>query len=76
MTLAARLFQLLIGIDQAVNVLIGSGWADETISAYAHRVGGWRRSAINAIFFWQDDHCAASYWSERNRKQLPAEYRT
>ena len=71
-----RLFNLLIAIDQVLNVLVGSGFCDETLSAFAHRKGGWRREVINALFFWQADHCAEAYWSERLRKQLPAEYRT
>lgn len=66
--------QVLIALDQLLNALLG-GWADETLSARAHRQSDWRRGVINAIFCWQDDHCAQSYWSERNRQQLPAEYR-
>jgi hypothetical protein len=68
--------QFLIAIDQVFNVLIGSGWADETLSAFAHRKGGWRRKFINSLFFWQQDHCAESYNSEKLRKQLPPEYRS
>lgn len=67
--------QFLLALDQIFNVLIGSGWADETLSAYAHRKRGWRRRVINAIFFWQDDHCEISYLAEVNRKQMPSEYR-
>jgi len=66
--------QVLIAVDQLLNALLG-GWADETLSAYAHRKSDWRREWINAIFFWQHDHCAASYWAERNRKKLPPEIR-
>lgn len=66
--------QFLIAIDQTINTMVG-GWADETLSARAHRCN-WRiRSVINAVFFWQDDHCRASYESERQRRQLPLEYR-
>lgn len=67
--------QVLIALDQLLNALLG-GWADETLSARAHRKSDWRRQAINALFFWQYDHCAASYWAERNRRQLPPDYRT
>ena len=69
------LLQLLISIDQVFNTLIGSGYADETLSAYAYRKGGWRYTLINSIFFWQEDHCRASYLSEIERKHLPKEYR-
>jgi hypothetical protein len=68
--------QLLIAIDQLLNVLIGSGWADETLSAFFHRRGGWRRTVINWMFFWQNDHCLQAHRSEIDRRHLPPEYRT
>ena len=67
--------QVLIALDQLANALLG-GYADETLSARAHRQNDWRRVVINGLFFWQVDHCAESYWSERERKQLPPEYRS
>lgn len=75
-----RLLQLAIALDQVANTLAG-GWADETLSARAWRCRATRRRwrttyrVINAVFFWQPDHCRASYESERLRQQLPAEYR-
>lgn len=68
------LLNLLIAIDQLANAIL-FGWPDETLSAYAHRRGGWRRSIINALFFWQDDHCHMAYQSEILRKHLPPEER-
>ena len=70
-----RLLMLLLAFDQVLNVLIGSGYCDETLSAFAHRRGGWRRVVINGIFFWQLDHCRASFESELKRRHLPVEYR-
>lgn len=76
-----RLLQLAIALDQVANTLAG-GWADETLSARAWRCRATRRRwcmayrVINALFFWQADHCRASYESELARRQLPAEYRT
>lgn len=70
-----RLDDFWISVDQVFNVFLGSGYADETLSAYAHRKQGWRRATINAIFFWQEDHCHDSYYSERERRHLPPEYR-
>ena len=71
-------FQILVALDQLVNTLIG-GYADETLSSRAHRrrlrgKGGcaW---VIDHIFFWQDEHCKASYESELERAQLPVEFR-
>ncbi len=78
-----RFIQILIALDQLANTLIGlfldDGWADESISAKAYRLrnDGWNTAyrVINAIFFWQDNHCKASYMSELKARHLPAEYR-
>jgi hypothetical protein len=75
------MIQFLIAIDQLANTLAG-GMSDETLSARAHRRAPhsrrWAitRRVINALFWWQDDHCADSYESEHLRRQLPVEYRT
>lgn len=72
-------FQILVAIDQLVNTFFG-GYADETISSRSHRayVSGkrkWTRNVINALFFWQKDHCKSAYESEIERAQLPPEMR-
>ena len=71
---------LLIAIDQLANVLL-RGAPDETLSARAHRMRmkghrwwGWTAGAINLLFFWQADHCHASWVAETLRKQLPSAY--
>lgn len=66
--------QIAIAVDQLANALLG-GMADETLSARAHRTGSAWEPAIDALFFWQSDHCFESYMSEKDRKQLPQEYR-
>lgn len=72
--------ELLIGIDQLINALLG-GWADETLSARAWRLRGknwaWAttRRVIDAIFFWNAPHCASAYRAEQLRLQLPPEER-
>lgn len=76
--------QFLIAFDQLVNTVIyikGDGWgyADETLSARAYRLrdlSSLPYKLINALFFWQDDHCKQAYYSEVFNKQLPAEYQT
>ena len=71
--------QFLIALDQLVNTLL-DGWADETLSArcFRHRNKTKRwficYKTLNAVFFWQADHCLESYDSELKRKQLPKEY--
>lgn len=55
-------------------------WADETLSSRAWRwdkdgVRGWPRKLIDRLFFWEEDHCLASYTSEREGRQLPPELR-
>ena len=67
--------QILIAIDQLANTVIG-GWADETLSSRAWREE--RRGLvvfIDCLFFWEENHCEASYISERERMQLPPEFR-
>ena len=66
--------QVAIAFDQLLNALLG-GMADETLSARAHRTGSVLEPLIDALFFWQADHCFESYLSEKERKQLPQEYR-
>lgn len=66
--------QIAIAFDQLLNALLG-GMADETLSARAHRTGSAWEPLIDALFFWQTDHCFESYLSEKERKQLPPEYR-
>lgn len=72
------LLQNAIAEDQAWNARTG-GMADETLSARAHRMHAkgrrsWPRNLINALFFWQEDHCFEAYMSEMQRKHLPADY--
>lgn len=69
--------RVAIAFDQLANTVRG-GQPDETLSAWAHRLhlkgrSGWR-NLINALFFWQEDHCLDAHQSELNRKQLPKEY--
>jgi len=67
--------QFLIAVDQSINTLAGSGWADETISAWSWRTKHWLRPWIDRLFFWDKNHCEESYKSELERLQLPPEYR-
>ena len=72
-------FQILVAVDQLANTMLG-GMADETLSARAwrHHLDGsrdWPRAIIDALFFWQADHCRSAYESEVERRQLPPEYR-
>lgn len=72
--------QVAIAIDQLINALLG-GMADETFSARCWRNGkthdGWNmaRITVDALLFWDRQHCFESYISEFERKQLPEEYR-
>ena len=75
MNLFDRLWHLLIWFDQGVNVIVGSGYADEMYSSFAHRKGGTIRRIVNALFFWQKDHCLDAFQTELQRRQLPPEYR-
>lgn len=70
-----RFFHFWLAVDQFLNVVIGSGWADEAYSAYCHRTSKWTKPIVNGIFFWQEDHCAEAFYSELKRRHLPPEYR-
>lgn len=75
-----KLKQVLIAFDQLINTIIG-GYADETVSARAFRCRkksqAWSntKSVIDFVFFWQNDHCFTAMQSEKERSQLPVEYR-
>lgn len=71
--------KVLIAIDQLLNAFIG-GWPDETLSSRAYRwekdgKRSWTRKLIDVMFFWEEEHCYASYISEREGRQLPPELR-
>lgn len=76
--------QLLVALDQLVNTLIpakyeGFGYADETLSARAWRLRqstawGRLRILIDAVFFWEADHCRRAFMAECTRQQLPLRY--
>ena len=71
-----KLMQVLIAIDQLANTIL-NGYADETLSSWAHRRQHknkflkYGRIFIDTLFFWQKDHCRTAYMSEINRKQFP-----
>jgi len=78
------MMQFLIAFDQLINTLVwakheGFGFADESLSARAFRLsssGHWKsaRRAIDALFFWQQDHCRNAYLAECERRQYPPHY--
>lgn len=81
------LHEVLVAFDQTINAVLG-GYADETISARAYRLGlrdqcagrwgRWRVMwvAVDVLFFWQAAHCERAYNSEQARLGLPPEYRS
>lgn len=66
--------QVLIAIDQLANAIAG-GYADETISARAHRCGWKRAERVINWMFCDDQHCAKAYLAEVRRVHLHASYR-
>jgi hypothetical protein len=75
------IFNLLIAIDQLLNVLVCNGEPDETMSSAAYRMhrdgrpAGFLMPIIDTLFFFDPDHCKASYWAEKKRSQLAPEFR-
>lgn len=78
MSFKDHFLQFFIALDQVLNTVFG-GWADESLSSRAHRLSEkgktWPKKLIDAIFFWQKDHCKESYESELERSQLPPSMR-
>lgn len=71
---------LAIAIDQLFNALFG-GACDETLSSRAHRLKiergrKWPSLLIDALLFFDKDHCYQSYLSEIERRQLPPSMRS
>ena len=78
--------QLGIAVDQVINVLATpfhpGAFADETMSSRVWRMdrngkpwGRILRPVIDALLFFDRDHCRTSYESEKLRSQLPPEFR-
>lgn len=70
---------ILIALDQLLNTIF-AGSCDETLSSRAWRLEQergrkWPRFLIDAILFFDTDHCYQSYLSEIERKQLPPSMR-
>lgn len=70
------LLQIAIAFDQLINTIIPGGWADETLSSRAYRMRsknqrywGWTANVIDAMFFFQKEHCYNSWLEEVNRQQ-------
>ena len=79
-----RALNLLIALDQFLFCLLtlGHSHPDETISAWAWRAelagkrrGRWARRVIDALFWFDPEHCRTSFESERTKAQLPTAYR-
>ena len=79
-----RLLNIAIAFDQLAWVLLtlGNGLPDETISAAAWRMesqgklaGRIFRPVVDALFFFDQNHCMSAWQSERNKQQLPGVYR-
>lgn len=75
------LFNILVALDQLVNVVVADGEPDETLSSNAYRMHrdgkpcGFFAPLIDNLFFWQIRHCKSAFIAERERAQLPPEFR-
>ena len=74
------LARLLLAIDQLLNVAICNGEPDETMSSAAYRMErdgrfwGFMRQVIDALFWFQSQHCKKAYESELLRLQYAKEF--
>ena len=68
--------QALIAFDQWLAVcFLNDAYADETISAWAHRKQHKRTERLINFIFRDPNHCAAAYISEMDGDQNALEYR-
>lgn len=68
--------QMLVAKDQwLATCLIPGAYADETISAWAHRTRRKRTERFINFLFSDDRHCAKAYLSEMTGAQSAKEYR-
>ena len=70
---------VLIGADQLLNAIL-CGSCDESLSSRAYRLDKergrkWPRLLIDALLWFDKDHCHQAYLSEIERKQLPPQMR-
>lgn len=79
-----RILNILIALDQLAWVMLtfGNGMPDETISAALYRMetqGKWAgrlfRPIVDALFFFDPNHCLKAWCAERSKQQLPGFYR-
>ena len=68
-----------LALDQLLNAILG-GYPDESLSARAFRWDRdgrrrWPKKVINAMFFWQRDHCRSAWHCEQELRHMPPEYR-
>lgn len=74
--------QIFVAYDQLLNSLF-KGWADETISSRMYRKSleipclkcATPKELIDRIFFLSPNHCEKSYYSEKERMQMPPSLR-
>ena len=69
------LLNLLIACSQLFNCIFG-GKPDETISSRCYRLSiekniNWPKKLVDAVFFFDPDHCKKSYESEIKRNHFP-----
>ena len=83
-SMGRRIKNLAVAVDQLAWVILtlGNGMPDETISAALWRMesqGKWAgklfRPVVDALFFFDQNHCLSAWQSERNKQQLPAIYK-
>jgi len=74
-----RLMAVLIALDNLIAAVIW-GYPGLTISAQFYRwelqgKASWPRKLVDAIFWFDPDHCHHSYWNEANNLRIPRDMR-
>ena len=66
-----NLHQLAIALDQLGNVLVSCAFGEKAWRWQEEGARKWPRRVIDAMLFWQDEHCRKAYENEKSRTQLP-----
>jgi hypothetical protein len=74
----SRAREIGVGLTQLLNAFCG-GYASECFSSRCWRLREYRPfnvvyRVVNVIFFWQPNHCKASYDAQVARWNVPADY--
>lgn len=82
--LKQRLSNVSVSVNQLIGTILslGAKYPDETMSSYSWRLetngrifGVFFRPLIDALLFWEPDHCRGAWMDEKARRHMPPSMR-